>query len=696
MKKVGKKELLNLILEEVISLDEAEKKDKSKKRQITDEEFNKLITAGFNYKDFENAFLRLLNNQPDITSAKNKFKTIEKYILGNNELNDPFIQVITGLLDNLPVEFSDDQRLQIYKKFYKDQDPTSKPAKQKSAPIPTQAGSKVNDVGDREIDNKFEDALDIYDQKRAAARKELQKNNATADQLRAFDQKTKTVKNSFLKAFKKKYPIKTDNDNEYSLDDKKTPSLSEFKQIVLSAFPGIDKDKNRALFVFLSELTEEISKAFENIPKQTSSNTEELSESYSGSNVQKIFRSIISSEVNIKDAGKFYTEFVTALMEPIVNAGSQYVQSTMKKDDDLVSYGKNVSEKSKQIFLAAQEKVKESMRGELFNYTIGNAKRYARKIGVEKFKQGLKKIGEEIVKKIEFNKLFFDEEKRDSLIRKLGNLFKAGPTLATEGPIPTSLDSPVDPVDKLERESEIIFKRGPSREMVIRFLKNEYNLNVNEAKIEEILKEIENVGGPIRPDEFQKIFKEMGIPLREKEPNEKPYYFVDEERLMERFSKFIIQQNKDLSTDETSTNTQDTEISEAKSKLSPSFKTFVQLYKNEEMFLDTLKDEGGFDPFEIETIIWYLSDKKRFANFMNTYLKNDPLYQKAIKLKSSIFKRLFNNIEHLQFDAEGEIFGFVPEEDKPFFNFPSLGDNNPLEEVLKPAIQSIIKEMLEK
>ena len=239
-------------------------------------------------------------------------------------------------------------------------------------------------------------------------------------------------------------------------------------------------------------------------------------------------------------------------------------------------------------------------------------------------------------------------------------------------------------------------------------LMNSYGRNVDKEKVISILTQIQDAF-EYRVDykDLEKAFKEMGIPKKEKEEGEKPYYFIDENEVIEKFAKIISQRKSDAG------------IDEAKTKLDSSFKVFVELYSDEDYFMIDLREK--LNPFEIETLIWYLSDKKRFASFMNKYFKNDSLYQKAIKLKSPIFKKLFSNIKNLRFDAEGEIFDlekkilddYDSEKEMPGLNY-QLSDRSkvkkektgwevspfkdPLqirfEEAIKPIVEETILEML--
>lgn len=285
---------------------------------------------------------------------------------------------------------------------------------------------------------------------------------------------------------------------------------------------------------------------------------------------------------------------------------------------------------------------------------------------------------------------------------------------------------PNDPRQNSSPRAETGPVKDENRETAL-LLRNEYGTVVSEEKIIKILDELKDK--EYEPDFFdiKDYFDENGVESIEKQDGEKPYFFVNEESLLKKFKEFIdAKRNNNLE--------------EAKQDIKSSLKIFIDLFED----VDELKFELSkiFKSYEVETLIWYLSDKKRFATFMNKYFKDDELYQKAIKSKSSIFKRFFHDIKNLRFDKEGEIFDLRKKtlDDLETFDFtsrdkrhkelmdkikkkidkdnkakkkgkklssqPSGSYNDPdslntapsnrMQEILKPVIINIIQEMLEK
>ena len=121
--------------------------------------------------------------------------------------------------------------------------------------------------------------------------------------------------------------------------------------------------------------------------------------------------------------------------------------------------------------------------------------------------------------------------------------------------------------------------------------------------------------------------------------------------------------------------------------------------------------------------MWHLSDKKRFGQFMNRF-SGDPLFKKVVNSKLGLFGKLFSRWNSYEFDEEGKLEK-KREKEPVLFGMDSLpklggGDvkydrrsksekekeeyekivNSPsklrLEESLKPIIDNMIKEILNK
>lgn len=609
MKKVGKKELFDIILE---VLSEQNNPEDTIKKSAD-------FIIGSTYDEIK-PYLKDPKNKSNIDGLMAAIKSV-----GEDKLND----ILTP------------EQLDAIEEFIKKK--------------------KENDLQDQKsapIDEKFQDALKKYDEKRAKQREKITDQTKKAE----FDKKTKTVRNALLRAFEKKFPQWEPSDESKEIIDvekdlekyaKENP-IDISNKLVLTFFPGINVSGDDSVLQFLSLITDSLLKSFESSPLIDSE--EKLQEGFSGSNIQKFFRKVMFKDTTLGDAKKFYREFIMSIMEPINKAGIEYVQST--QGESSVKYIKNVVYKSKEIFEQAQENLIKSLGGN-FNERIGKVSRYARKIGVEEFKSRLTKLGEAIAEKIDFGpprlvgdrfqSLYGVDERKDSLLRKLGELFKSQ-SLSEEIKLPEldperlQMRNPeeVDPEEDPFSDPETT-PPDEKTEQLAMLLMNSYGRNVKKEKVISILTQIQDAFEyRVDYEDLEKVFKEMGIPKKEKEEGEKPYYFIDENEVMKKFAETIFQQKTQAG------------IEEAKTKLDSSFKVFVELYSNQDFFLLSLGKT--LNKYEIETLTWYLSDKKRFASFMNKYFKNDSLYQKAIKLKSPIFKKLFSNIKNLRFDAEGEIF----------------------------------------
>ncbi len=122
--------------------------------------------------------------------------------------------------------------------------------------------------------------------------------------------------------------------------------------------------------------------------------------------------------------------------------------------------------------------------------------------------------------------------------------------------------------------------------------------------------------------------------------------------------------------------------------------------------------------------MWYLSDKKRFGQFMNRF-SGEPLFKKVVNSKLGLFGKLFSRWNSYEFDEDGKLKKSRKEEPELFGmdSLPKLGGpemkydrgkkekeekkkeykkivNSPsnlrLEESLKPIIDNMIKEILNK
>lgn len=193
---------------------------------------------------------------------------------------------------------------------------------------------------------------------------------------------------------------------------------------------------------------------------------------------------------------------------------------------------KNVVYKSKEIFEQAQENLIKSLGGN-FNERIGKVSRYARKIGVEEFKSRLTKLGEAIAEKIDFGpprlvgdrfqSLYGVDERKDSLLRKLGELFKSQ-SLSEEIKLPeldperSQMRNPeeVDPEEDPFSDPETT-PPDEKTEQLAMLLMNSYGRNVKKEKVISILTQIQDAFEyRVDYEDLEKVFKEMGIPKKEK------------------------------------------------------------------------------------------------------------------------------------------------------------------------------------
>jgi hypothetical protein len=602
----------------------------------------------------------------------------------------------------------------------------------------------------RSLDSIMQRGLIAYDKKMAAKKEKIDKKDE--DALIAHNQRVKNVRDAFVRSFMKKKPKFEPNEETKELikqgsDDTDTSKEVEAEDtigpaadIVKQAFGDlIDANKKNSAFKPLTQMVERIIEIFkDSLEKSKTANDEYLQEPQEGEALQEImgsktFRRFFKNKV--QDLDSFWSgahkELVSDIMKPIYDKFIKTMSGEVASDQmsqPEINTMSSIVDSSKVVF----------GKDDNFNDTVGKISRYFKKLektgnfnkaGVlEKLAKGIiVSLASEIVGtyKSRISATGRDEKKTaadNERIEKLANILKVlqdDETLDSD-----NVDTLPEALEDIKTKSEDSYRPKSwdydleTADGLVKYLVNTYATNPSVELEGEIAANVKDYfssagGSPARQfnqDKYDATERAEVLPV-ERDAGVQPFYWIEVGDVMNRFFNYIKELELPPET---------TQEAFGMDKL----KSFIEKLKDKSDFykaMKLLKDPTDFNLYrefsakgEQKTIMWYLSDKKRFGKFMNRF-SGDPLFKKVVNSKLGIFGKLFSRWNSYKFDDKGKLIKQQSNNKTPVstrsisqnkpsgptmdlggLNDPRPSEYDQIQEALKPIIDNMIKEILNK